>query len=84
MSYNHPVISTPVGGIPEVIASGKNGILVHPGKTQEIADAIKYYIENPNKISEHGEYAYSVVKDYFPQKVFSDLERIYQQSLLTM
>ena len=84
MSYNHPVISTPVGGIPEVIASGKNGILVHPGKTQEIADAIKYYIENPNKISEHGEYAYSVVKDYFPKKVFSDLERIYQQSLLTM
>ena len=44
MSYSHPVISTPIGGIPEVITNGKNGILVQPGKTQEIADAIKYYI----------------------------------------
>lgn len=83
MSYNHPVISTPVGGIPEIITNGENGILVQPGKTQEIADAIKYYIEYPNKISEHGECAYRVVKDYFPQKVFSDLGKIYQ-SLLTM
>lgn len=83
MSYSHPVISTSVGGIPEIITNGENGILVQPGKTQEIADAIKYYIEYPNKISEHGEYAYRVVKDYFPQKVFSDLGKIYQ-NLLTM
>ena len=78
MSYSHPVISTPVGGIPEIITTGENGILVQPGNTQELANAIKYYIEYHNKIEEHGRNAYRVVKNYFPEKVFSDLEKIYQ------
>ena len=52
-------------------------------KTAYWYNPAKRYIEYPNKISEHGECAYRVVKDYFPQKVFSDLGKIYQ-SLLTM
>lgn len=36
-----PVISTPVGGIPEAIADGHNGYLVAPGDSQALAKAIK-------------------------------------------
>ena len=37
-----PVISTPVGGIPDAITNGINGILVTPGSSIEIADAIQH------------------------------------------
>ena len=81
MSYKHPVISTPVGGIPEVIENGENGLLVKPGDTAAIADAVRFYIINKEKIAEHGAHAYEIVKDFFPEKVFSDLDGIYQALL---
>ena len=81
MSYSHPVISTPVGGIPEVVENKRNGILVEPGNYQEIADAIRYYIENRNEIKNQGENGYKIVKDFFPEKVFNDLKNIYESLL---
>lgn len=81
MSYSHPVISTPVGGIPEVVENKRNGILVEPGNQKEIADAIKYYIENKEEIKTQGENGYKRVKDFFPEKVFSDLNNIYESLL---
>lgn len=81
MSFKHPVISTFVGGIPEIIVNGKNGLLIEPGDTRAIARAIKFYIMNKEKIGVHGECAYESVKDFFPDKVFSDLNEIYQALL---
>ena len=81
MAYSHPIISTPVGGIPEVIKTGENGTLVKPGDTKAIADAIKFYIENSEAIKSQGDKAYEVVLDFFPKKVFGDLKDIYMKIL---
>lgn len=81
MAYSHPVISTPVGGIPEVISDGVNGKLVQPGDVKGIADAIKFYIENKDRIPLEGKNAFGVVKNFFPGKVFSDLSTIYKHLL---
>lgn len=78
MSYSHPIISTPVGGIPEIIHNNKNGILIEPGNTSEIANAIKYYIVNCSEIKKQGNEAYKVVQNFFPEKVMTDLMKIYQ------
>lgn len=81
MAYSHPVISTPVGGIPEIIKSGENGILVQPGDTKAIAEAIKFYIENRDAIRKQGNNAFNVVQDFFPEKVFGDLKALYLKML---
>ncbi|WP_299026753.1 glycosyltransferase family 4 protein [uncultured Thermanaerothrix sp.] len=38
MAYGLPVVSTPVGGIPEAVADGETGFLVQPGDVQAIAE----------------------------------------------
>lgn len=81
MSYQHPVISTPVGGIPEVIKDGYNGKLVSPGNTGQIAEAIRYYIENKDTIQVHGANSLNIVKSFYPESVFSTLQNIYSEVL---
>ncbi len=40
MSYGLPVISTPVGGIPSLIESGVNGLLIEPGDIAGLTQSI--------------------------------------------
>jgi glycosyltransferase involved in cell wall biosynthesis len=40
MAYGIPVVASAVGGVPQVIDSGKNGILISPGKPKDIKDAV--------------------------------------------
>jgi glycosyltransferase involved in cell wall biosynthesis len=52
-----PVVSTNVGGIPEVLDYGKAGWMVEPGRSDQLAAAIKECIENDSlriKKSKHG------------------------------
>lgn len=45
---NLPVITTRVGGIPEVIENDKNGILISPKNIEEISEALKNLIDKPH------------------------------------
>jgi glycosyltransferase involved in cell wall biosynthesis len=40
MASGTPVISTPVSGVPEVITSERNGLLIQPGDPVMLADAL--------------------------------------------
>jgi glycosyltransferase involved in cell wall biosynthesis len=47
MSAGLPIISTNVGGIPEMVIPDINGYLVNPGSPKEIAENIMKIIQNP-------------------------------------
>jgi len=48
MSMGVPVIATRVGGVPDVIKDGETGLLVEPGRVEELAISIKKLIEDDN------------------------------------
>ncbi len=77
MSYGHPIISTPVGGISEVVKDGVNGIMVEPGNVQEIAKAILAFVDNQKMINEYGTQSLLLVKPYLPETVFATLSEMY-------
>ena len=81
MSYSHPIISTNVGGIPEILHSYENGILIEPGNKEQIKNALGFFVENPEKISEYGKNAYKTVQPFFPESVFAELEKNYNELL---
>lgn len=57
MAVGTPVITTRVGGIPEIIENYVNGIMIKPNDSRELADKITYLIENPierKKLSTNG------------------------------
>jgi glycosyltransferase involved in cell wall biosynthesis len=42
-----PVVATRVGGIPDLVQDGTNGLLVEPGDTRALADAIVRILSDP-------------------------------------
>jgi len=65
MGYRLPIISTAVGGIPEQIEDGVNGLLIKKAESKQIAEKIIWLIENKMKWNEFGEKSYNKVKKYF-------------------
>lgn len=81
MSYRMPIISTPVGGIPEVVKQHHNGILVQPGNHRDISNALHYFIANPQHIAQYGEVSYTMAQPYFPESVMGSLCKVYSDLL---
>ncbi|MEK7614263.1 MAG: glycosyltransferase family 4 protein [Patescibacteria group bacterium] len=74
-SAGMPVIATSVGGMPEIIDDMKTGILVRPRQPKEIASAIKFLINNPNRAEEFGKNLSKKVSENFSLETM--LEKTY-------
>lgn len=81
MSYGKAIISSPVGGIPEIVMHGQNGILVKPGNQNELFNAICFFIKNKDEIKTFGNKSKEIIQPYFPEAVLSDLLKIYKNLL---
>jgi glycosyltransferase involved in cell wall biosynthesis len=55
-AFHHsiPVIASHVGGLPEIVIHNQTGIIVEPDNTEQIANAIRFFLENPSNIEEYG------------------------------
>ncbi len=65
MASGTPVVSTAVGGIPELIVDGKTGILVPPGDSRALADAILDLVRDPGLRDAMGTASRSRVERHF-------------------
>lgn len=81
MARGKAVISSPVGGIPEVITDGVNGWFVNPGNIDEIETALRRYIDNPQLAAKHGGASAEIIEWFYPEVVGVQLIDIYRDIL---
>lgn len=81
MSYNLAIISTPVGGIPEIVKNRVNGLLVNPGDKKMLYNAIMDTIKNPNDRVKMGIESGKCIKPHFPDSIACQLASIYSKLL---
>ena len=82
MNYGLPVISTKVGGIPEIVLDQINGFLVNPGDKKAIKSAIDHFVHNPYDIMKMGLQARRSCFPFDIKTVLPHLERLYGDLLL--
>jgi glycosyltransferase involved in cell wall biosynthesis len=71
MAMGKPVIATATGGIPEVVKDGTNGILVHPGDLEGLADAICRLIDDGALSSRLSGEGRATVEQYYSEDAIS-------------
>lgn len=76
MSYSQAIVSTPVGGIPEVVRD--NGLLVPPGDIPALRAAL-LRLTDGNLCEEMGHRSLEIVRDFYPEAVIPALEAIYSE-----
>jgi glycosyltransferase involved in cell wall biosynthesis len=70
-----PVIATAVGGVPEVVRDGENGLLVPPGDASALAGAIRRFFDDDELRRRLVEAAADSVAGYTKEAVFTRIEQ---------
>ena len=82
LSSGLPVVTTNVGGIPEMIESGKNGFLVQPFNARELSDKILYLLEHPDAASEMAFQARKTILERFDWRlIVQKVLKVYDEAL---
>ena len=74
------MIATSVGGVPEVVRDGENGLLVPPGDPAAFAAAIRRYFAEPELRARLRAAAAPSVERFAPERVYGELERILEEA----
>lgn len=80
MAAGLPVISTPVGGIPEAVTDGLEGCLIQPGDVEALSNVLDRLLSDKDLRQRMGEAARNKVEHHFSAgSVLPQIERLYQE-----
>ena len=65
MAHGLAAIATPVGGVPQVIDDGVNGLLVSVGDAGQLAETLSFLMGNPDEKKRIGQEGRSRIEERF-------------------
>jgi len=72
MACGVPIVSTRLGGIPDVVEDEKNGLLAEPNDEKSLAEALIYLLENGDAAKKMGNYGKRKVRNYSWEKLLKN------------
>ena len=82
MAAGLPIVATRVGGVPELIDSGRTGLLVDADRPAELAEAVLDLIDDPQRASHLGRAARKAAERRFSfDRMVSTFEHLYLSEL---
>ena len=84
MASGLPIVATEVGGIPDIVESGRAGLLMQPGDTHALAEALISLLHDSNRRARMGEAAYEFARAHLDaRKTTNRLVGLYRDLLAT-
>ncbi|HEY0070536.1 MAG TPA: glycosyltransferase family 4 protein [Chloroflexia bacterium] len=81
MGQGIPVVSTAVGGIPEIVTSGENGLLVPAGSLDDLVEAALRIHNEPGLGCRLAAGGYEVAKQFTVERLVAGTEQVYTRVL---
>lgn len=84
MALGTPVVASRIGGIPEIITSGKDGLLCEPGSVEDFTSAVKKLIDSPDYALQLSTEAIKTVEVRFSRAAYyTKLIGLYEQLVMS-
>ena len=84
MASGKPIIGTEAGAMPRQIRNGWNGFLIDPEDERQLAERIKYLIDNPEERKRMGANSRRYAEEEFDwRKVAERLSLVYHGKIIT-
>jgi glycosyltransferase involved in cell wall biosynthesis len=80
LAVGTPVVATAVGGVPELVHDGENGLLVPVGDAGALADAVRRLVDEPGLRERLAKGASRSVEHLDAQRLYSRLEEILRRA----
>jgi glycosyltransferase involved in cell wall biosynthesis len=80
MACGRAVVATDVGGMPDVLRDGENGILVPAGDVERLADSIRALLDDRDRRKQLGQEARLTVQEGFtPERELDLTQQVYRR-----
>jgi glycosyltransferase involved in cell wall biosynthesis len=83
LAVGTPVVATAVGGVPEVVHDGENGLLVPPGDPEALREALARVLGDPELRGRLAAGARASLEAHDPERVYGRLEAILREAART-
>lgn len=83
MTLAKPIVASDVGSIPDLVIHNKNGLLVLPKKSKELADSIQILLDNEKKREDLGNEGKGIASKYSADKMVTQIICLYTDLLRT-
>ena len=80
LAVGTPVVATSVGGVPEIVRDGENGLLATPGDAEAIATAIRRVVDDRALRERLAAAAAPSVAELAPEHIYARLETILERA----
>jgi len=82
MACGLPIVSTKVGGVPELIEEGVNGVLINPGDRKALLDALSCLLADPVRRDEMAKKNIQKIKEQYDIPIYVEkLKSLYREIL---
>ncbi len=81
MALGKPIVASNVGGIPDLIIQGENGLLVPVADPKALASGIEFLLKNPKKRKEMGEKGKKIAINYGLDSMVQKIDQLYLELL---
>jgi glycosyltransferase involved in cell wall biosynthesis len=81
MYFGLPIVATNVGGIPEVVENGVNGLLIEPGRADQLFDGIAAIVDDPARALMMGDANVAKSARFSADRMADAYEAIYRNVL---
>ncbi|GJL65082.1 MAG: glycosyl transferase [Nitrospirales bacterium] len=83
MAAGLPVIASNVGGVPAIVQDGQTGLLVPPGNSDALAEALERYLQSPEWANMIGAAAQEYISTRFDvSSMVRGVESVYDEALI--